>query len=112
MGFCGTGLGLISTLSSAAAPTAFIVHTVLLLFIQVMYCARGKLEDGDGSSERETQSRVEGVRAPLIFTVSGMKERVWVEGYVEYSPLLGEPAKRASSLQPARIITVRERGSE
>lgn len=42
IGSCETGLGPVFTLVSAAVPPAFIVYAVLLLFIQVMYCARGK----------------------------------------------------------------------
>ena len=43
IGSCGTGLGPIFTLSSAAVPAAFIVHADLLLLIQVMYCGEQKV---------------------------------------------------------------------
>ena len=42
IGSCDTGLGPIFTLSSVAVPAAFIVHAVLLLLTQVMYCTREK----------------------------------------------------------------------
>ena len=59
IGSCGTGLGPIFTLSSAAVPAAFIVHAVLLLLIQVMYCSEKKV------SHQPMLKRGEKVRTPL-----------------------------------------------
>ena len=58
IGSCGTGLGPIFTLGSAAVPPEFIVHAVLLSFIHVMYYARENhrqstaWERGRGSYEK------------------------------------------------------------
>ena len=49
IGSCGTGLGPIFTLSSAAVPAASIVHALLLLLTQVMYYARERIASANDS---------------------------------------------------------------